>query len=74
MKELGGTQLTSRGREDASNVSNGAGPYGLDIGIKAANTVIPVKQETMAFFGRNRESTERRAVFDLPIDEEDFLE
>ena len=69
MRELGGTQLTSRGREDASNVSNGAGPYGLDMGSKAVNTVIPVQQETMAFFGCNGESTERGAVFDLPVDE-----
>jgi len=44
------------------------------MGSKAANMVIPVKQETMAFFGRNRESIERRAVFDLPVDEGDFLE
>lgn len=52
-------------------MSNGARPYGLDMGSKAANMV---KQGTMAFFGLNRGSTERRAVFDLPIDEEDFLE
>jgi hypothetical protein len=44
------------------------------MGSKTANMVILVKQETMALFGHNRESTERRVVFDLPIDEEDFLE
>ena len=43
------------------------------MGSKTAITVIPVKQETMALFGHNCESMERRVVFDLPDRRGGFL-
>ena len=60
--------------EGTLNVSNDARPYGLEMESRAANTVIPVKREIMSWFERNHEFTERQTVFDLLLDEEDFLE